>query len=192
VIQVLLSIGRAIFISGDAERLQQTFLTGLALMSRETPQLDIGLAHRHFSADCFNRTWTLIEKADRTPAETDAMVLCAIASLWHWTQRSDCTDQNLSIGHWQVSRVFAIAGQGENAMQHGLRCLALADGAPPFYVGYAHEAIARAAFVLDDRATFAVHMRQARACAAAIAGVEERGPLEQDLQALDALGGPVV
>src|SRR5688572_27636463 len=106
--------------------------------------LDLSLAHRHFAADCFNRTWTLFEKADRSDDETEAMVLCALASLWHWTQRADRTDRNLSIGHWQVSRAYALAGQGENALRHALRSLAFAEGSPPFYVGSAHEAATRA------------------------------------------------
>jgi hypothetical protein len=160
-------------------------------MSHEaSPKFDAELAHRHFSADCFNRTWTLIEKPDRTPAETEAMVLCALASLWHWTQRKDCTDRNLSIGHWQVSRAYALAGQGENALRHGQRSLALAEGSQPFYIGYAHEAVARAALVLNDRTLLTNHLSAARRCAASVAEAEERQPLEQDLRSLDTSSSP--
>jgi hypothetical protein len=160
-------------------------------MSHDAPaEFDARSAHRHFSADCFNRAWTLVEKPDRSAAETEAMVLCALASLWHWTQRPDCTDRNLSIGHWQVSRVYALAGQGENALRHARRSLALADGAPPFYVGYAHEAVARAARALGDRALLVDHLNEARRCAAAVTDAEERRPLEQDLQTLETPAGP--
>src|SRR5688500_4536337 len=154
-------------------------------MTREA-DFDAESSHRHFSADCFNRTWTLMERPDRTAADTEAMVLCALASLWHWTQRSDRTDRNLSVGHWQVSRAYALAGQGENAMRHARRSLALAAGAPPFYAGYAHEAIARAAMVLDDRELLREHLGHARRCAAAVAEAEERRALEDDLRSLGA------
>lgn len=154
------------------------------------PKLDVQLAHQHFSADCFNRTWTLIEKADRTGADTEAMVLCALASLWHWTQRPDCTNQNFLIGHWQVSRVYALAGQGENAMRHARHSLRLAEGSPPFYVGYAHEAIARAALALDDHERFADHLSQARRCAEEVTDAQERQWLKNDLKPLQTVHDP--
>lgn len=96
-------------------------------MSHEDPSsFDAAAAHRRFSTECFNRAWELIEKPERTRDDDEAMVLRAMASLWHWTQRPDCTEQNLAIGHWQVSRVYALAGHGEAAMHHAQRSLALA------------------------------------------------------------------
>jgi hypothetical protein len=148
--------------------------------------LDIPHAHRHFSVHCFNRTWDLIDKPNRTQADDEAMVLCALASLWHWTQRADCSDQNLSIGHWQISRACALAGQGDAALQHGRRSLELAKGLAPFVVGYAHEALARAALVRKDRVEFAEHLREAKSCADAVTGAEDRRPLADDLAALEA------
>jgi hypothetical protein len=162
-------------------------------MSAETTApFDAGRAHRHFSAACFNRAWELIEKPDRTSAEDEAMVLCALASLWHWMQRPDCTDQNLSIAHWQVSRTYALVGQGENARRHAQRSLELAKDLSPFYKGYAHEAIARAALVLRDQQSFAEHLTQARTYANGMAIGEERAALEKDLTELSSSAGAVV
>ena len=39
------------------------------------------------------------------------MILYALASLWHWTQRPDCSTTNLSIGYWQAASVYALAGE---------------------------------------------------------------------------------
>src|ERR1700687_1872237 len=64
-------------------------------------------AHRFFSAHCFNRAWDLIRKSNRTTIECEQMLQLSQASLWHWTQRSDCTPKNLSIGNWQLSRIYA-------------------------------------------------------------------------------------
>jgi len=156
------------------------------MSSDGTASIDLSRAHCHFSADCFNRTWDLIEKPNRTDEDDEAMVLSALASLWHWTQRADCTDQNRSIGHWQVSRAYALVGQGDNARRHGERCLACAGDAPPFYVGYGHEALARAADVLGDTIAKQKHLQQAWECARAVTDESARSALEQDLKALDS------
>jgi hypothetical protein len=79
-------------------------------MMADDADFDADQAHRHFSASCFNLAWELIDKPDRTAEDDEQMVRLAQASLWHWTQRSDCTDKNLSIGYWQVSRVCALLG----------------------------------------------------------------------------------
>jgi hypothetical protein len=155
-------------------------------MSNPPSALDLPKAHRYFAVQCFNDTWTLIEKPTRSADEDEAMILCSQASLWHWMQRPDCTDQHRSIGHWQLARVYALAGQGENAMRHARRSLAFAEGIPPFFVGYAHESLARAAAVLKDDAAFGAHLKEAWNCAAAVTDAEDRAVLEKDLGELGA------
>jgi hypothetical protein len=149
--------------------------------------IDVAAAHRHFSVECFNGAWNVIDKPSRTPAEDEMMILLAMSSLWHWTQRTDCTDQHRSIGHWQVSRVHALAGQADNAMRHAKRSLEYAAKLPPFYVGYAHEAVARAAQLLKDEATFQTHIRLADACLLTVDEPAERKILEDDLTSLRSL-----
>src|SRR5258708_12645252 len=83
-------------------------------MYHSEPGFDVTKAHIHFAMECFNFTWTLLEKPTRTPAEDESMVLCALASLWHWTQRKDCTDLNLSIAHWQAPPAWALTGTAPN------------------------------------------------------------------------------
>jgi hypothetical protein len=100
--------------------------------------------HRHFSAACFNNAWTFIEKPTRTPEENERMILMSLASLWHWTQREDCSPRNLAIGYWQASRVYALAGLAGEARRYGELCLRYSRPEPPFYLAYAYEALARA------------------------------------------------
>ena len=114
------------------------------------------------------------------------MVLLALASLWHWTQREDCTEQNLSIGHWQVSRVYSLLGQGENALRHAERSLADAEGLAPIYVAYAHEAMARAALAMGEGTSSREHLAKAVALAESVTDPEEKKLLAADLQALRA------
>jgi hypothetical protein len=157
-------------------------------MAKETTEpFDAARAHRHFSSACFNDTWELIEKPNRSSADEEAMVLCALASLWHWTQRPDCTDQNLSIAYWQVSRTYALTGQGENAQKHAQRSLELAKDLSPFYKGYAHEAIARAALVSRNDELFAEHLAQARSLWGSMSDIEEKESLQKDLTELSTL-----
>lgn len=115
-------------------------------------EVDVRLAHAHFSKYCFNASWDLIAKSERTPAETDMMIHLAHASIYHWIRRADCTDQNLSIGYWQLSHVYALANQGACAKHFAQVCLSFSQqhGVARVYLGYAYEALARASKVVGD------------------------------------------
>ncbi|MEZ5387985.1 MAG: hypothetical protein R3F13_20960 [Prosthecobacter sp.] len=143
-----------------------------------------GQDHKKLSAECFNRTWELLDKKERTHEEEERMISLAHASLTHWRMRDDCTDQNLSIGYWQISRVYAVLGQGENARRYAELCLAASGKEPPFYLGYAHEALARAAQLNKDRAAFDTHLAEAKTLAAKVSEADERKMLEDDLESL--------
>ena len=78
----------------------------------EKATFDIDAAHRYFAAECFNQAWDLINKSERTPEEDEQMIRLSLASHWHWTQRADCTQENVSIAYWQTSRVYTVLGPG--------------------------------------------------------------------------------
>jgi hypothetical protein len=141
-------------------------------------------AHRFFSAQCFNRAWDLIRKRDRTDLENEQMLLLSQASLWHWTQRSDCTPRHLSIGYWQLSRVQALLGQAENALDSAKKCLRYSENTSPFFVGYAHEALARSAAIAGDDAAKGRHLAEARRCLSQVASERDSALLGADLQSL--------
>ena len=142
--------------------------------------------HRYFSSKMFNQSWEYIDQAERTPADEEAMLELAMASLAHWKGRDDCTALNLSIGCWQVSRVFALAGEPGLAARYARRCLEHSQELEPFYQGYAHEALARAAQVVGDTAAAKEHLAQAYSLAAAVADPEERQQLLDDLDSLSS------
>ena len=146
------------------------------------PEFDAARAHNFFAADCFNRAWSYIDKAQRTPAEDEQMLLLSSASLWHWTQRDDCTDRSLSVGYWQIARVHALLGRAADAIRCGELCLRHSQNEPPFYLGYAHEALARAATIGGDNGRAAKHLSEARRLAAQVADADERSMLERDLE----------
>ena len=110
----------------------------------QDPSFDITQAHRYFSADCFNKAWELIEKTSRTPEDDEQMIRLNQASLWHWTQRDDCKEANMSIGYWQASRIHTILGRAEEARRYGKLCLDNTPQESVFLLAYAYEALARA------------------------------------------------
>lgn len=111
------------------------------------PTFDLARAHEYFAAHCFNAAWPLIEKPDRSADDAEALVALGHASLWHWTQRPDCSDKNLSVGHWLLSRIYAVIGDAAGAQRYAYSCLRFSEreGVAPFYLGYAYEALARSA-----------------------------------------------
>jgi hypothetical protein len=154
----------------------------------QPPSFDEAAAHRYFSAACFNRTWELLDKPERTPEDNDLLIAAALASLWHWRQRLDCARRNLSIGYWQISRVYSVLGQAQNAWRYAEWCLKVSEGEEPFYLGYAYEALARAAKLADDGELARQYLRHADELAAQVPDGEEREMLTRDLNEL-ASGG---
>jgi hypothetical protein len=150
----------------------------------DAPKFDLAAAHRFLAANCFNRAWELIEKSDRSDEDDLEMLLCALASLWHWRQRPDCTDRNLSISFWQVSRVYSLLGEGGNARRFAELCLAKSRDETPFYLGYALEALARAAMICGDREQMQKHLTEARRAAVLVEDPQDRATLERDLGSL--------
>ena len=150
----------------------------------DSPGFDTKHAHQFFSAHCFNFTWKLIDKAKRTEPENEQMIQCTLASLWHWTQREDCTDTNLSIGYWQAARVYALAGEADNARKYAQLCLDITPTEDPFYLGYAHEAMARAEVLAGNQKLANEHLAKAKHFATNVIKAEDRKLLEADLATL--------
>jgi len=149
----------------------------------KTTDFDVKTAHRFFAADCFNKAWDLLDKKTRSAMEDETMVWLSMTSLWHWTQREDCTSQNLSIGYWQISRVYAVIGQADNAKRYGLLCLeaSQAVGVLPFYKGYAYEALARAEMAARHPEKMSEYLNKAREVAEILPDPEEKKQLLDDL-----------
>ena len=155
----------------------------------EGAAFDAAAAHVRFSKDCFDRAWDLIEKADRSAADDDEMLLLSQAALWHWTQRPDCSDRNRSVGYWQASRIHALLGHADEAERYARRCLEKSSALAPFYLAYAQEALARAARVRGDDAACRAHAMQALVLAQAIVDDAERELVLADLATLAAAPG---
>ncbi len=151
------------------------------------PTFDLYQAHRYFSAECFNRAWDLIDKPSRTPAEDETMLQFGLTSLWHWSQRTDHTDIHLSVGHWQVARIYTLLGNVDEARRHAHTSLelSLAAGDFPFYQGYAYEALARAEMLAGEKIKAAEYLQNARELSHKIPDIDDKQQLLADLDSID-------
>ncbi len=148
------------------------------------PDFDLASANKYFAAQCFNQAWDLIEKPDRTPAEDRLMEALSQASIYHWFQRQDCSNQSLSVGYWQASRIQAILGHAPEALRHAQVCLSYSTGLAPFYLAYANEALARAQSLAGNSATAAEHLKAALQLAGEVKEKSDREALLSDLKSL--------
>ena len=150
------------------------------------PDFDLTAAHKFFSTHCFNKAWVLIDQSTRTPEEDEEMIRLSLASAWHWIQRDDCTQENLSVSFWQTSRIYAILEQADNARRYARLCLDASQGedVAQFYLGYAYEALARAESLVGNTAQMEQYLNQARNIAAAMSESDEKQMLLDDLAAI--------
>ncbi|HEU0292692.1 MAG TPA: hypothetical protein VFR47_08140 [Anaerolineales bacterium] len=121
---------------------------------------------------------------NRSTEENMTMLHTAVASLWHWTQREDVSPENLSVGYWQVSRVYCLLKQPHNARTYGLQALKYARELSAFYRGYAYETLARAEMIVNNRVIMKTHLEKAREMLAQVEGEEEKQLLAKDLESI--------
>ncbi len=142
--------------------------------------------HRAVGVALFNHTWTLLEKADRTPAETDEMIHAAHASRFHWGRAADSSPASLARGEWQCSRVYAVLGRAEPALWHARRCVEIneAAGNRDWDIASAFETMARASAVAGDSGAAAEWKAKAIAALDGIADQDDRDLIEGDLATL--------
>ena len=142
---------------------------------------DLAQWHKKLAPMAFNRAWELLDRTGLSPEEEDEMLAAAFAQRYHWYEVGDA--RNWSIADWQISRVASVLGYADLARRFGFRSLevAQAHNLGPFLEGFAHEAIARAAAVVDDVETFTEHLNEARGLVGGIEDDDERSTLEADL-----------
>lgn len=154
-------------------------------MTKELSDSEQQKAHQFYSVQCFNLAWELLEKSDRTSEDDQQMILLNQTSLWHWTQRKDRADRNLSIGYWQASRIHSVLGDAQNALKSANSCMRVSQQEPAFFVGYAFEALARAHALNDDQQEAKKALNEAKALADKVADEESKQMLLSDLDTIN-------
>lgn len=122
----------------------------------------------------FNETRELIDKIDRTDAETITMLHKAHTSCYLWREANK--PLNNARGEWQVSRVYSILGEGSLALLHGAQSLAicLEHEIGDFDLAFGYEAVARAYKVLGNAALQEEHKKLGLTACDAIADNDDR------------------
>ena len=109
------------------------------------------------------------------------MVHYAIASLFHWSKREDCTNRQKSIGCWQISRCYALVGNLEQAEKYDKLCLEFSENEEPFYLSYTHETLARTAALAGKTEEKNKYIKIARNLAKKIKEKDEKELILADL-----------
>lgn len=152
---------------------------------RPGDQMADPVAERRLAAGLFNATWQLMDRADRTDEDDDAMVHMAHASRHHWGRVGG--PENRARGEWQCSRVYAVLGRAEPSLYHAGRCLELCERYElvEWDLAFAHEAMARARAVAGDAEGARQSIERARAVP--VAAAEDRDLLATDLDSVAAM-----
>lgn len=144
------------------------------------------LSHKQMAVNCFNGVWEYLELPERTKVEEEKMIHMAHSSFFHWTQVEDHTPKNLSIGYWQLSRVYAVANLGERFHYYAERCLEVSKNhnLDPFYLGYAYEALSRSTLILGQRDISQKYYQQAQDFAQKVKDDSSKEILINDLETI--------
>jgi hypothetical protein len=132
------------------------------------------------AAASFNACWDLLRQPQRSAEQDRRMLTLAHASRALWAGPGG--PREAAIGDWQISRCYAVLGQGSLAVSFAGSALDLAVQTPldRFMIASCHEAMARALLVAGDAGAEA-HLTRARALADLLDDPEDRQILLEDL-----------
>lgn len=140
-------------------------------------------AHRGLAIDANNSTWEILGKPmnEISADEAEEMVRRAYAAAYHWQRAEGATPANEARASWLLSRVWVVLRNGELALHHARRCLAVCESAEltDFDLAYAHESLARSFACLGDSESARHHLLTAHQVH--IADLEDRALVEADL-----------
>jgi hypothetical protein len=140
--------------------------------------------HRKFAVDCFNGTWDLLDKVDRTTEDNFKMIHMAHASRYHWGEIGSPVE--FARGDWQISRVYAVLGMGEASYIYAESCLkhCLENDIKDFDLAFAYEALARASAILGDKTKLEEYKSQANKAGEAIRDQGDRDYFFSELKTI--------
>ena len=149
------------------------------------PDQDMQEIQRKLAIELFNQTWDLMDKPDRSQAETDRMIHSAHASRYHWGVIGQPV--NLARGEWQISRVYAILQRSEPCQYHAQRCLqiTLDNQLQDFDLAFAYEAMARAFHLAGKSAETEKYMSLAKEAGQAIQAKDDRDYFFTELSTIE-------
>lgn len=140
--------------------------------------------HRKFAVDCFNQTWALLDKSERSKEEDLRMIRTAHASRYHWDEIGEPV--NFARGDWQIARVYAVLGFGVMAYKYAKSCLTICEkeNLGDFDLAFAYEALARACAVSGDAAQLEGYISLAMDAGEGIQKEDDKSYFFQELKSI--------
>jgi len=131
---------------------------------------------RKLAIAAHGEAWRLLEKPDRTEAETAAMIGAAHRSHGLWQEAGTFLEDQR--GNWLVARAYVAAGLAEPALEFARRTMEITAAhhaeLMDFDRAFAKEIAARAWALAGDHGRARKHHADARRLGEAIAGPEDR------------------
>ena len=142
-------------------------------------------AHEKFAVACFNLTWSLLDKKNRTVEEVDKMIHTAHASRFHWGEIG--TPLEFERGEWQISRVYSVLKRSEPALYHAKKCLEICkeNNIGDFDIAFAYEAMARAHSIAGDKAECEKYLKLATGAGENIKKKEDKDYFMSELRTMN-------
>jgi hypothetical protein len=140
---------------------------------------------RRLAAEANGETWTYLEKSNLSADEQSEMLGCAFASLYLWVKAGG-TSLHAARGHWLISRVYCVLGEGRLGSAHAELCAAHTEAASDrkdFEDMYVLEARARACALNGDLDQASRLRNAAVALCEVIKNAEDKRIAEGDLRA---------
>ena len=142
-------------------------------------------ARRSMAISLYNQAWDILDSDDRSPEALNELIDCAHASRHLW--RGVGGIEQAAIGEWLVSRSYATAGLGAEAVRHAALALQLAESSADradWLLPSALEGMTRAELIANGPE--AANMWHARALIAleSIADPEDRALIQAQLDEL--------
>lgn len=108
--------------------------------------------HHYMAIEMNIQTWNILQQNERGKKDETRMINFAKASLYHWRNSPKYQPINEQRAQWLLSHVFAVLGDGEQALQYAEEAFRLTGEHQfnDFDLAYALEAIARAKAALGD------------------------------------------
>jgi len=125
--------------------------------------------------------WTLLDKPELTPDDSDRLVSAAYAARFHHGEFGDPLD--VARAEWHLARVNLKVQRPIPALYHGQKCLEICRDSElePFTIAYAYEALARAAAFIGDTDATEEYLRLGRQFGKMIEKEEEKNMFFADL-----------
>ncbi|MDM8533978.1 hypothetical protein QUF55_04645 [Clostridiaceae bacterium HSG29] len=107
--------------------------------------------HKEIAVECYNNTWDLIDKKERTEEEKLKMIHMAHTSRYHWGVIGKPV--NFQRGEWQIARVYSELKMIDQAIYHAEICLELSliNSLDELDIAFAYEAMTRAYSLAENK-----------------------------------------